>query len=220
MTIPNGRCSKRRACIFINLNINSLLPNINEIRFIAKQSNTFIIGISESKLDLSLLNRELDIDECDLIRLDRSKRGDRVAYYIRKSLSYNHKKSFCRNIESIFIDIFLPKSKPILVGVLYRPPDKLDFIEHLNNSLKESNISNTQECYLIGDFIVSPLSGNKMLLKQYSDSYTQAPPIVKKYIDLCFSHSLDQLSMEPTRTTEHAKTLTTNIRTNSPEKVI
>ena len=24
-------------------------------------------------------------------------------------------------------------SKPILVGVLYHPPDKPDFIEHLNN---------------------------------------------------------------------------------------
>ena len=134
--------------------------------------------------------------------MNRSRSGGGVACYIRKSLSYNHKTSFCRNIESIFIDIFLPKSKPILVGVLYRPSDKPDFIEHLNNSLKESNISNTQECYLISDFNVNLLSGNDMILeKQYSDSYSQAPPIVKNYIDLCFSRSLHQLIKEPTRTT-------------------
>ena len=134
--------------------------------------------------------------------MNRSRSGGGVACYIRKSLSYNHKTSFCRNIESIFIDIFLSKSKPILVGVLYRPSDKPDFIEHLNNSLKESNISNTQECYLISDFNVNLLSGNDMILeKQYSDSYSQAPPIVKNYIDLCFSRSLHQLIKEPTRTT-------------------
>ena len=62
---------------------------------------------------------ELDIDEYYLITLDRSRTGGEFACCIRKCLSYNHKTSFCRNIESIFIDIFLPKSKPILVGVLF-----------------------------------------------------------------------------------------------------
>ena len=83
----------------------------------------------------------------------------------------------------------MPKSKQILVGVLYRPPDEADFIEHLNKSLKESNISNIQECYLIGDFNVNLLSGNKMLLKkQYSDSYSQAPPIqISAFLTLSIS---------------------------------
>ena len=30
-------------------------------------------------------------------------------------------------------DIFLPKSKPILISVLYRPPGKPGFIEYLEN---------------------------------------------------------------------------------------
>ena len=64
--------------------------------------------------------------------------------------------------------------------MLYRPPDKPDYIEHLNNSLKESNISNTQECYLIGDFNVNLFIEWKQnaLGKQYSDSYSQALHIV------------------------------------------
>ena len=117
-----------------HLNINSL-PKIDEVRFIAKQLNASIVGINESKLDLSILHSKLDTDEYDLIRLDGSRRGGRVVCCIRRSLSYNHKTSFCRNIESIFIGILLPKSKPSFVGVLYWPPDKPDFIEHLNNSL-------------------------------------------------------------------------------------
>ena len=59
------------------------------------------------------------------------------------------------------------------------PPDKPGLIEHLDNSLKESNISFIQECQLIGDFNVDLLSGYKMLLeKQHYDSYSQAPPLV------------------------------------------
>ena len=73
--------------------MNSLLPKIDKIRFIAKQSNSSLIGISESKLDSSVLKSEVDIDEYDLIRLDPPRRGGGVACYIRKSLSYNHKKA-------------------------------------------------------------------------------------------------------------------------------
>lgn len=37
-------------------NINSLLPKVDEIGFIAKQSNASIIAIIKSKLDSSILN--------------------------------------------------------------------------------------------------------------------------------------------------------------------
>ena len=87
-------------------------------------------------VDSYILNSELDIDEYDLIKLNPSRRRSGVASYIKKSLSHNQKTSFCRYIESIFIVIFLPKSKQISVGVLYQPPAKPDFIEHFNNSLK------------------------------------------------------------------------------------
>ena len=126
---------KKKSLHILHLNINSLLPKIDEIRFIAKQSNASIIGFSESKLDSSILNSELDTHEYNLVRLDHSRRvggrGGGVTCCIRRSLSYNYKSSFCCNIESIFTDIFLPKSKPILVGVLYWPPDKPGFIKHL-----------------------------------------------------------------------------------------
>ena len=64
--------------------------------------------------------------------------------------------------------------------MLYQPPDKPRFIEYLENSLKESNIYNIQECYLTGNFNVNLLSRNKMLLdKQYYESYRQVPSFVK-----------------------------------------
>ena len=57
-----------------------------------------------------------------------------MACYIKKSLAYNYKHNFCKNTESIFIDIFLPKTKPILVAILYRPPGKNDFVKNLKKT--------------------------------------------------------------------------------------
>ena len=56
---------------------------------------------------------------------------------------------FILTLKAFLWAFFLPKSKPILVGVSYQPPDKSGFIEYLNNALRENNISNIQECYLI-----------------------------------------------------------------------
>ena len=77
---------KKKGLYFSHLNISSLLSKINEIRFIAKHSNASLIEISQSKLDLFILNSELDIEDYDLIRLDRSRREGKVACYIRISL--------------------------------------------------------------------------------------------------------------------------------------
>ena len=46
---------KKKDLHILHLNVNNLLPKIDEIRFIAKQSNASIIGISECKLDPSIL---------------------------------------------------------------------------------------------------------------------------------------------------------------------
>ena len=115
----NFNILRKKGLQILHLNIISLPLKIAEIRFIAKQSNVLIIRISESKLDLSILNCEIDVVGYVVIRTDHSRRSDKVACYVKNSLSYNHNSIFCPNIESIFIDIFLPESKPSLVGVLH-----------------------------------------------------------------------------------------------------
>ena len=42
---------KKRGIHFVHININSILPKIEELRNIAKTSNVSVIGISETKLD-------------------------------------------------------------------------------------------------------------------------------------------------------------------------
>ena len=63
---------------------------MDELQYIAKLSEAAVIGISESKLDDSVLSSEIQIKYYDLIRCDRNRHGDGVCF-IRNDLSYNMK---------------------------------------------------------------------------------------------------------------------------------
>ena len=119
---------KKKGLHFIHININSLLPKIDKIRHMTKITNAAIVGIGETKLDESILSSEIDIEGYDLLRL--------VACYVKKSSAYNYRDNFCKNTESIFIDIFLPKIKPILIGILYRPQTKTILLKILKKLLQ------------------------------------------------------------------------------------
>ena len=91
---------QKRGMHFIHLNINSILQ-IDEIRYTAKLTNATVIGLSETKLDNTVLSSELEIEGYDLVRSGRSRRGGGVACFVKNSISYNRKPNFCINTESI-----------------------------------------------------------------------------------------------------------------------
>ena len=56
------------------------------------------------------------------------------------------------NTKSIFIENFLCKSEPALITSLYRSPDKYDFVNfHSKCSFSDTNVFESQECYILGD---------------------------------------------------------------------
>ena len=59
------------------------------------------------------------------------------------------KGNFSTEIESIFVDILFPKTKPILIGNVYRPPDQSGFLDKLSNA-----ILNTTN-FIIGDLNIN-----------------------------------------------------------------
>ena len=61
---------KERGMRFIYININTLLPKTDEVRYIANITNASVIGTSETKLDETILSSELEVDGYDLVRLD------------------------------------------------------------------------------------------------------------------------------------------------------
>ena len=54
----------------IHLNVNSLLPKIDEIRYIAERTKAAVIVITESKLDESIFQSEIEIDNYDVIETE------------------------------------------------------------------------------------------------------------------------------------------------------
>ena len=62
---------------------------MSEIRYIAKLTNTTVIGLSETKLDNTFYCSELGIERYDLVRSDQSLRGGGVACFVENSISYN-----------------------------------------------------------------------------------------------------------------------------------
>ena len=62
---------------------NNLLPKIDELQYITKLIEAAIISNSESKLDDSVLSSEIQIENYDLIRSDRTDMVIVFACFIR-----------------------------------------------------------------------------------------------------------------------------------------
>ena len=61
---------------------------------------------------------------------DRNRQGGGVCMYIRKDLAFNALDELSHDdIEAIWIELLLPKTKLIVCGVVYRPPDQTKFYE-------------------------------------------------------------------------------------------
>ena len=104
---------------FLHLNVNSLPSKIDEIKMIALKSNATIIGITETKLDNTIKDSEVNIDGYEIIRSDRNRHGGGVACYIKKNWRFNIKENVSSDFENIFLDILLPNSKPILISMAF-----------------------------------------------------------------------------------------------------
>ena len=104
---------------------------MEEIRFIAKSSKATVIGISETKLDGRIFHAEIYIEGYSIVRCYRGRKGGGVACNIKHDICFNTKNILSKNIEVIFVDLLLPKTKPIPVGIVYGPPKMQIFYNYL-----------------------------------------------------------------------------------------
>ena len=82
------------------------------------------------------------MENYDLIRSDGNRHG--VACFIRNDLSYNT-KSFLPS--EIFTFLFLPYSKPLVVGTIYGPPSHGSFTETIPEHFSKINTNNKETCF-------------------------------------------------------------------------
>ena len=184
------------------------MPKIDQVRLIAHKTNAAILGLSESKIDNSVSDNEISISGYNVLRNDRNKRGGGVICYIRVDINYNRRENFSKDTENIFIDILLPKTKPILIGIIYRPPDQNGFIRSLSEAISNAENFDNQEVYILGDININLIPHGRCI-----------PNGVRAYREFCSLHGLTQIIKDPTRVTENTSTILDHILTNSHEKI-
>ena len=178
-----------------------MLPKIEELRNIGKLSNAAVTGIRESKLDNSVLPSEIHIDNYNTLRCDRNRHGGGVVCYMRNDLSCDAKSFFPSEIENIFFELLLPNTKPIVVGIIYRPPSQSEFLEIINTHFSKFD-TNNNGIYILGDFNINLYLNNSYIFQKNNLLQSQSiPSDIKKYYEFCTMFGLKQLIEVPTRVT-------------------
>ena len=153
---------KERGFKMAFLNVVSLPKNID------------LIAFNETRLDSSISDNILHLNDYDIIRKDRSRNGGGVCIYYRSSINYNIRNDLIpTELEAVCVEIIKPHSKPFLVTTVYRPPNaSADFFEHFENLIKAFDDEN-KEFYILGDLNCDMLkTGNEnMPIKKIKSLY-------------------------------------------------
>ena len=112
----------------------------------------------------------------------------------------------------------MPNSKPIIIGILYRPPDQSGFLEKVSSAIAQMDDFDNQEVYFLGDLNFDLLNKSKYILDRKNSN--EIIPWVKKHIQFCSTHNLKQLIKSPTRVANSISTLLDHIFTNASEKKV
>ena len=105
-----------------------MLPKIEELKDIAKRTKSAVIGISESKLDSTILDPEIYIENYEILCFDRNRHRGGVACYIRSDISYKLNSFLPNEIGNITFNILMPHTEPITTEIIYRPQINLNFL--------------------------------------------------------------------------------------------
>ena len=185
----------------LHLNSRSLLGSFDKFKSTRVNLNKSfsVIGISETWLN-DQTQFFAQIPGYNFVSNHRNvKTGGGIGLYLQDHFEFkilgNCYFSDPEIMESLFVEICIPRGKNIIVGTIYRPPNQnlSSFLEKFNELISIISKDN-KHCYIMGDF-------NLDLLQEFMDSL--------------FSHMFFPLITRPTCITSHSATLIDNIFTNS-----
>ena len=152
------------------------------------------------------------MDGYNTVRNDRNRKGGSVPCYIRSNICYSRKTCLSDNLENTFIDLLFPNTKPISVGIFYKPPSQTRFLEQIITEFESLALNN--ELYVLGEFNINLLfNGNCILNKTHEikNHCKDFLPEIKNYSEFCSIYGFKQLINCPTRITCHTSTLIDHI---------
>ena len=178
-------------------NINGLDSKIDMLKILLQETkkSTHLLGITESHLSNTHVDAQFEIDGYKMIS-DRVRGQDGgVCIYIRDDMNWQRRYDLeHKDIVGIWLELFIKKSKSLLIGFIYRPPDSSkhpskDFYTFAN--VMSTVTAEDKEVILAGD-----LHCNYLKSSDHKD--------LKDTIKV---NGLKQLIQEPTRITKETSTL-------------
>ena len=146
--------------------------------------------------------------------------GRGIVCYVRADLCFNMRYVFLNSIENVFFSLLIPKLKPFLIDIFYRPPNVNTFLETFVNDLKLIHLKKT-EVYFLGDFNTNLLVNDKFVLKENQpfDFRNLNCLLMSKYKGLCQKFSLKEIIQEPTCIKSTTSSLLEHCLTNAGWKI-
>ena len=188
MPLYKFECFEKKGLHCLHLNVRSLLSKIDELKIIAQQSRAAVIAVTETWLDCSVLDNEINIAGYVVIRRDGQRDGGGVCLYIRSDLAFNPRSDISHpDVEKIWVELLLPHFRPILIGACYRPPTANNFYTLFENSCIDKERFLDLETIVLGDFNTDVLRPSTTLYKSLNH--------------LMYLCNWSQLINEPTRVT-------------------
>lgn len=136
---------------FAHVNLCSIFNKLSHIQILLRNGIFDVLAVSESKLDSSICDVDIQVKGYTVLRRDRNRKGGGVLMYINDKWTVT-KQDSDKDLEFLSVEIQLRKSHKIIVAVVYRPPDaKATWKEGFMK--KVDNLSTTKsELVIMGDF--------------------------------------------------------------------
>lgn len=188
----------------MHLNIQSIVPKIDLIK---GESEAYdVLVFTESWLKETSANESILIENfLPPFRRDRAGRpGGGVIIYVRNTLVAHRRTDLEINgLEAVWLEIIV-RSKTILIGGFYRPPNSNnDYFDLIFESIDKAYSTNIADIIITGDFNVN------MLVNGHN-----------KMTDVTQQYNLKQLIQEPTHFTETSSSLIDLFLVRTPSNVL
>ena len=189
------------------LNVRHILSKFDELKNIITINNKYLdlFGLVETFLKPDINNEQCKVPGYKIFRKDRQcKDGGGLLVYVKDSIAVKNRSDLSINtLETLWLEVEFPKSKPFFICTIYRPPNSpqswIDlFEEEFNAALSEN-----KEIILMGDFNID-------LIKIEN----------KKWINFINNFNLQQQICTATRICDKSETLIDHIYTTNPENIV
>ena len=203
---------KARGFKVAHLNVRSLVNKLDDISHLVRSKSFDIFSVSETWLNPTILDTEIDIPGYTLVRHDRNgKRGGGTAIFVRDGIPYRHLTDLFDGVnEACWIEINRAKCKKLIVCCVYRPPDYCcdSLIDYFNTSL--SKLPAETEVIILGDF-------NADFSAEKNTAAYKAKQKLQRFANL---NDFEQLIKTPTRICNQTRTLIDLVFVNNSHRVV